>query len=289
MPMKPALKLTTEIESLIDLALREDLGENGDVTSNCILNSDDEGQASIIVKKDGIIAGLPIAEWVFKKVNPGLKVQNRVEEGSKVQRYEEVVRIIGPLTGILTAERTGLNFLQRLSGIATLTAEFVRKVAGTKVRILDTRKTTPGFRVLEKYAVRAGGGGNHRFGLYDMVLIKENHIAAAGGIASAVEQTRENMKKRDLNLKIEVEVRNLSEVEQVLNLAVDRLMLDNMSLQKIREAVKLTNGKVELEVSGGVTLETVREIAETGVNYISVGALTHSASSLDLSLLIDVA
>lgn len=287
--MKPALKLTNEIESLIDLALREDLGENGDVTSNCILNSDDEGQANIIVKKDGIIAGLPIAEWVFKKVNPGLKVENRVEEGSKVQRYEEVVRIIGPLAGILTAERTGLNFLQRLSGIATLTAEFVRKVAGTKVRILDTRKTTPGFRVLEKYAVRAGGGGNHRFGLYDMVLIKENHIAAAGGIASAVEQTRENMKKRDLNLKIEVEVRNLSEVEQVLNLAVDRLMLDNMSLQKIREAVKLANGKVELEVSGGVTLETVREIAETGVNYISVGALTHSASSLDLSLLIDAA
>ena len=287
--MKPALKLTNEIESLIDLALREDLGENGDVTSNCILNSDDEGQANIIVKKDGIIAGLPIAEWVFKKVNPELKVQNRVEEGSKVQRYEEVVRIIGPLAGILTAERTGLNFLQRLSGIATLTAEFVRKVAGTKVRILDTRKTTPGFRVLEKYAVRAGGGGNHRFGLYDMVLIKENHIAAAGGIASAVEQTRENMKNRDLNLKIEVEVRNLSEVEQVLNLAVDRLMLDNMSLHKIREAVKLANGKVELEVSGGVTLETVREIAETGVNYISVGALTHSASSLDLSLLIDAA
>ena len=287
--MKPALKLTNEIESLIDLALREDLGENGDVTSNCILNSDDEGQASIIVKKDGIIAGLPIAEWVFKKVNPGLMVQNRVEEGSKVQRFEEVVRIIGPLAGILTAERTGLNFLQRLSGIATLTAEFVRKVAGTKVRILDTRKTTPGFRVLEKYAVRAGGGGNHRFGLYDMVLIKENHIAAAGGIASAVEQTRENMKKRALNLKIEVEVRNFSEVEQVLNLAVDRLMLDNMSLQKIREAVKLTNGRVELEVSGGVTLETVREIAETGVNYISVGALTHSASSLDLSLLIDAA
>jgi len=287
--MKPALKLTNEIESLIDLALREDLGENGDVTSNCILNSDDEGQASIIVKKDGIIAGLPIAEWVFKKVNPGLKVQNRVEEGSKVQRCEEVVRIMGPLAGILTAERTGLNFLQRLSGIATLTAEFVRKVADTKVRILDTRKTTPGFRVLEKYAVRAGGGRNHRFGLYDMVLIKENHIAAAGGIASAVEQIRENMKNRGLNLKIEVEVRNLSEVEQVLNLAVDRLMLDNMSLQKIREAVKLANGKVELEVSGGVTLETVREIAETGVNYISVGALTHSASSLDLSLLIDVA
>ncbi len=287
--MKPALKLPNEIESLIDLALREDLGENGDVTSNGILNSDDEGQASIIVKKDGIIAGLPIAEWVFKKVDPGLKVQNRVEEGSKVQRYEEVVRIIGPLAGILTAERTGLNFLQRLSGIATLTAEFVRKVAGTKVRILDTRKTTPGFRVLEKYAVRAGGGRNHRFGLYDMVLIKENHIAAAGGIANAVEQTRENMKNRDFNLKIEVEVRNLSEVEQVLNLAVDRLMLDNMSLQKIREAVKLANGKVELEVSGGVTLETVREIAETGVNYISVGALTHSASSLDLSLLIDAA
>jgi len=287
--MKPALKLTNEIESLIDLALREDLGENGDVASNCILNPDDEGQASIIVKKAGIIAGLPIADWVFKKVNPGLKVQSRVEEGSKVQPYEEVVRIIGPLAGILTAERTGLNFLQRLSGIASLTAEFVRKVEGTKVIILDTRKTTPGFRVLEKYAVRAGGGRNHRFGLYDMVLIKENHIAAVGGIASAVEQTRENMKNRDLNLKIEVEVRNLSEVEQVLNLAVDRLMLDNMSLQKIREAVKLVNGKVELEVSGGVTLETVREIAETGVNYISVGALTHSASSLDLSLLIDAA
>ncbi|MCH7681693.1 carboxylating nicotinate-nucleotide diphosphorylase, partial [candidate division KSB1 bacterium] len=184
--MDIALKITDEVEALIDLALKEDLGENGDVTSNFILNSDKKGQASIIAKQAGIIAGLPIAERVFQKVNPALAVQNRVEEGTKVEPSEEVVRISGPLGDILTAERTALNFLQRLSGIATLTAEYVRQTGGTQAKILDTRKTTPGFRMLEKYAVRKGGGQNHRFGLYDMVLIKENHIAAAGGVTKAV-------------------------------------------------------------------------------------------------------
>lgn len=284
--MDIALKITDEVEALIDLALKEDLGENGDVTSNFILNSGQEGQASIIAKQAGIIAGLPIAERVFQKVNPALAVQNRVKEGAKVEPSEEVVRISGPLGDILTAERTALNFLQRLSGVATLTAEFVGKAAGTQAKILDTRKTTPGFRMLEKYAVRKGGGQNHRFGLYDMVLIKENHIAAAGGVTKAVRKIRAKMQNRNLDLQIEIEVRALTEVDQALNLKVDRLMLDNMSLDEIREAVELVNDKVELEVSGGVNLATVRAIAETGVDYISVGALTHSAPAFDLSLLV---
>ena len=284
--MDITLKITDEVEALIDLALKEDLGENGDVTTNFILNSDKEGQASIIAKQAGIIAGLPIAERVFQKVNPALAVQNRVEEGTKVEPSEEVVRISGPLGDILTAERTALNFLQRLSGIATLTAEYVRQTGGTQAKILDTRKTTPGFRMLEKYAVRKGGGQNHRFGLYDMVLIKENHISTAGGIINAVQQIREQMAAGNLDLQIEIEVRSLTEVEQALNLKVDRLMLDNMSLDEIREAVELVNDKVELEVSGGVNCGTVRAIAETGVDYISVGALTHSAPALDLSLLV---
>lgn len=284
--MDITLKITDEVEALIDLALKEDLGENGDVTSNFILNSDKKGQASIIAKQAGIIAGLPIAERVFQKVNPALAVQNRVEEGTKVEPSEEVVRISGPLGDILTAERTALNFLQRLSGIATLTAEYVRQTGGTQAKILDTRKTTPGFRMLEKYAVRKGGGQNHRFGLYDMVLIKENHISTAGGIINAVQQIREQMAAGNLDLQIEIEVRSLTEVEQALNLKVDRLMLDNMSLDEIREAVELVNDKVELEVSGGVNCGTVRAIAETGVDYISVGALTHSAPALDLSLLV---
>lgn len=284
--MDIALKITDEVEALIDLALKEDLGENGDVTSNFILNSDKKGQASIIAKQAGIIAGLPIAERVFQKVNPALAVQNRVEEGAKVEPSEEVVRISGPLGDILTAERTALNFLQRLSGIATLTAEYVRKAGRTQAKILDTRKTTPGFRMLEKYAVRKGGGQNHRFGLYDMVLIKENHIAAAGGVTKAVQKIRAKMQNKNLGLQIEIEVRSLTEVEQALHLKVDRLMLDNMSLDEIREAVELVNDKVELEVSGGVNLATVRAIAETGVDYISVGALTHSAPAFDLSLLV---
>ena len=284
--MDIALKITDEVEALIDLALKEDLGENGDVTSNFILNSDKKGQASIIAKQAGIIAGLPIAERVFQKVNPALAVQNRVEEGTKVEPSEEVVRISGPLGDILTAERTALNFLQRLSGVATLTAEYVRQTGGTHAKILDTRKTTPGFRMLEKYAVRKGGGQNHRFGLYDMVLIKENHISTAGGIINAVQQIREQMAAGNLDLQIEIEVRSLTEVEQALNLKVDRLMLDNMSLDEIRDAVELVNDKVELEVSGGVNCGTVRAIAETGVDYISVGALTHSAPALDLSLLV---
>lgn len=284
--MDITLKITDEVEALIDLALKEDLGENGDVTSNFILNSDKKGQASIIAKQAGIIAGLPIAERVFQKVNPALAVQNRVEEGAKVEPSEEIVRISGPLGDILTAERTALNFLQRLSGIATLTAEYVRQTGGTQAKILDTRKTTPGFRMLEKYAVRKGGGQNHRFGLYDMVLIKENHISTAGGIINAVQQIREQMAAGNLDLQIEIEVRSLTEVEQALNLKVDRLMLDNMSLDEIREAVELVNDKVELEVSGGVNCGTVRAIAETGVDYISVGALTHSAPALDLSLLV---
>jgi len=189
--MNTEIKINKEVDSLIDLALQEDLGDFGDITSNFILNSRKEGEAVIISKQAGVIAGLPIAERVFKKVNPALEVENRVEEGAIIESSEEIIGIFGPLTGILTAERSALNFLQRLSGIATLTAEFVRKVEGTKAKILDTRKTTPGFRMLEKDAVRTAGGHNHRFGLYDMILIKENHIAATGGIRNAVQRIRE--------------------------------------------------------------------------------------------------
>lgn len=285
--MLPTLQIDRRVEQLIEFALAEDLAERGDVTSNLLVPETETTRAKIIAKAPGTIAGVAIAKRVFCTVDTRLQFEDRGNDGGKVRPGDEVLVISGLSRSILTAERTALNFLQRLSGIATLTAQFVERIAGTRAKILDTRKTTPGLRVLEKYAVRVGGGHNHRLGLFDMILIKENHLAAAGGITKAVEQIRAELKVKKLPLAVEVETRNLDEVKEALALKVDRIMLDNMPLPQIREAVKLASGRVELEVSGGVTLATVRAIAETGVDYISVGALTHSAPALDLSLLLE--
>jgi nicotinate-nucleotide pyrophosphorylase (carboxylating) len=275
-----------KIERLIETALAEDLSELGDVTSELLIPKSKSALANIIAKSAGVVAGIPIAKRVFQMVDESLRFEEIREDGDKISPSDIVLTISGSTRSILTAERTALNFLQRLSGIATLTAQFVERIAGAPATILDTRKTTPGLRALEKYAVRVGGGHNHRLGLFDMILIKENHIAAAGGITKAVAIIRGELEARKLPLAVEVETKTLEEVNEALVLKVDRIMLDNMPVPQIREAVKMVSGRAELEVSGGVTLETVRAIAETDVDYISVGALTHSAPALDLSLLI---
>ncbi|RMF59453.1 MAG: carboxylating nicotinate-nucleotide diphosphorylase [Calditrichaeota bacterium] len=275
-----------EIQRLVDLALREDLGELGDVTSAALLRPDEVGRAKIIARQAGVVAGTEIAARVFRTVDSSVRVEARVADGARVNEGEELVSLYGPLAAIFTAERTALNFLQHLSGIATLTSKFVAAVHGTRAVILDTRKTTPGLRRLEKAAVVAGGGTNHRMGLYDMVLIKENHLAAAGGIAKAVSEVKRYLRSRNLVRKIEVEIKSLAQLAEAVDAEVDRIMLDNLDPSAVREAVRQVAGRAELEVSGGVALENVREFAVTGVDYISVGALTHSAPALDLSLLV---
>ncbi len=272
--MDPAL-----YSHLIDLALAEDIGP-GDATSEAILPPDLCLRAHIIAKQAGVVAGLPVAEAVFRRVDPSVQFTARVSDGARVEAGTVLAEVEGPARSLLAAERTALNFLQRLSGIATLTRRFVEAVAGTRAVILDTRKTHPGWRALEKYAVRMGGGQNHRMGLYDMILIKDNHIAAAGSITEAVRRARAARP----DLPIEVEVKNLDELREALELPVDRIMLDNFDLESIRIAVRIAAGRVPLEVSGGVTLERVAELAATGVDYISVGALTHSAPALDISM-----
>lgn len=274
-------------EALIHLALEEDLNKIGDITSDAFLKQGRSGEAFIVAKQPGVLAGLRVAEAVFKKVNPAVNFKEELQDGARLGTSDKVARITGPLTDILKAERIALNFLQRLSGIATLTSLFVERIKGTRAKILDTRKTTPGLRNLEKYAVRVGGGHNHRFGLFDMVLIKENHIALAGGIRNAIEQTRAYVLGKGGTAPIEVEVKNLQEAREALEYNIDRLLLDNMSVELVQTVVEQTNGKTQLEVSGGVSLESIREFAETGVDYISVGALTHSARALDLSLLVN--
>lgn len=266
-------------EPLIRLALREDIG-SGDVTTEATIPSGARGRGEIIAKARGIVCGLPVAAAAFRAVNEEISLIPRVRDGEPVQPGDVVAEVEGPLRGILAAERTALNFLSRLSGIATLTARFVEAVAPYRAVILDTRKTTPGWRVLEKYAVRCGGGRNHRMGLYDMVLIKDNHVKACGSIAEAVRRVR----AAGVTVPIEVEVQSLAELKETLELGVDRVLLDNFSVEEIAEAVRITAGRVPLEASGGVTLENAAVIAATGVDYISVGALTHSAPALDLSL-----
>jgi len=263
---------------LIKLAIAEDIGP-GDATSNAILPPDLALQARIVAKEEGVVAGLPVAEAVFTHVDAGLRFTQHIRDGESVTPGDLVARVSGPGQGMLAAERIALNFLQRLSGIATLTRAFVDAVSDTNATVLDTRKTHPGYRALEKYAVRMGGGQNHRMGLYDMMMIKDNHIDAAGSITKAVERARTHP-----DLPIEVEVRDLDELQEALTLDIDRVMLDNMSLEEMREAVKLVSGQVALEASGGVTLESIAAIAATGVDYISIGALTHSAPALDLSM-----
>lgn len=270
------------IRKLIWNALREDIGV-GDVTSNAILTGEENGAARTIAKSELVVAGGDVFRETFRQVDPNLTFTILAAEGQEVWAGTLLAEISGSLKSILIAERTALNLLQRMCGIATATRAFVRAVAGTEARILDTRKTAPGLRFLDKYAVRIGGGQNHRFALYDGVLIKDNHIAAAGGITEAVRRARRGVAH---TLKIEVEVRNLAELEEAIAAGADVIMLDNMSTDDMKTAVAASAGKVPLEASGNVTLDNVRAIAETGVNFISVGALTHSVQAADISLLI---
>lgn len=264
---------------LIERALTEDIGA-GDRTSEAIVPPDATAACTIVAKAAGVIAGLPIAEAVFQYLSSGISMLPWVQDGEPVEGGQAIAELQGPARPILTAERTALNFLARLSGIATLTSRFVDAVANYRAVVLDTRKTTPGWRELEKYAVRCGGGRNHRMGLYDMVLIKDNHIVAAGGLREAVRRVR----KMGTDLPVEVEVRTLEELEQALELDVDQVLLDNMDNPTLRRAVECACGNAFLEASGGVGLAQAEEIASTGVDAISVGALTHSAPALDLSL-----
>jgi len=272
-----------ETDRIISLALREDIG-TGDVTTNSIAAGDKKSSASFYMKEAGIIAGLGIAKSVFRKLDKSISWKNFVNDGDRVAAGTKIASVSGSFRAILTGERTALNFLQRLSGIATLTSRFVELTNGTTAQILDTRKTFPGLRMLDKYAVLAGGGKNHRFGLYDMVLIKDNHIKIAGSITGAVHYVRKKLRKK---LKIEVETTNIEEVQEALNSKVDIIMLDNMPADLMKEAVTIIGGKVKVEASGNVTLENVHEIAKAGVNYISVGALTHSVKALDISMAIE--
>lgn len=267
---------------LIRLALAEDLAERGDVTSIATLPVEQRLHAQIIAKANGVMAGLPLVAMVYREIDPALNVQLHLQDGDQVQSGDRAVTIDGSGRSILTGERVALNFLQQLSGIATLTAQFVA-AAGATTAILDTRKTTPGFRLLEKYAVRMGGGRNHRIGLYDMVMIKDNHIDAAGGITTAVQAARTSAP----DLPIIVETRTLDEVREALTLNVDRILLDNMNDDTLREAVTIAGGRVPLEASGSMSLARVPLVAATGVDFISVGTLTHSAPALDLSMRID--
>jgi nicotinate-nucleotide pyrophosphorylase (carboxylating) len=271
----------TAISDLVARALAEDVGD-GDVTTAATVPAGARARALVTQKAPGVVFGLDAAEEAFGALDPDVLVERLTAQG-QWRDGGPVLRIEGSARAILTAERTALNFLQRLSGVATLTARYVREVEGTGARILDTRKTTPGLRALEKAAVAAGGGTNHRAGLYDAVLIKENHAALAGGVGEAVRKAR----ARDPDLLVEVECRTLDEVDEALAAGAPRILLDNMTVEELRAAVEHVAGRAELEASGGVTLETVRAIAATGVDFVSVGALTHSPPSLDLSLLLE--
>jgi nicotinate-nucleotide pyrophosphorylase (carboxylating) len=270
------------MSDLIDRALAEDLGD-GDLTTRAVVPEGAQAHARVTQKAPGVIAGLRVAQGVFERVDPELVFVAHCPEG-KWREAGAIAEISGAAASILAAERVALNFLGRLSGVATLTARYVRAVEGTGARILDTRKTTPGLRELEKEAVRAGGGVNHRAGLYDAILVKENHAALAGGVGEA---TRLALEHAPAGVSVEVECATLAEVEDALAAGVPMLLLDNMSPDQLRSAVSLAAGRAELEASGGITLETIRAVAETGVDYISVGALTHSAPALDVSLLLE--
>ncbi len=272
------------IRSFIDLALMEDVGD-GDHSANGSIPADAIDEAQLIVKDDGIIAGINMAERVFHKIDPTIEFNLKIRDGKAVKYGDIAFTVKGNARNILKAERLVLNCMQRMSGIATKTAQLVKLIEGTNAKLLDTRKTTPNFRMMEKWAVVIGGGMNHRYGLFDMVMLKDNHIDYAGGVRQAIESTQKYLKEKGLSLRIEVETRNLEEVKDALATGgIHRIMLDNMSNEMMREAVGLIGGKYEVEASGGITEKTIRGVAETGVDYISVGALTHSIKSLDMSL-----
>lgn len=272
------------VTGLIDMAFAEDIGA-GDHTSLACIDKSAHGKSIIVAKEHGVLAGVALGEFIFKKVDASLVVNVLKHDGQVVIPGDIVMEVSGSNISMLTAERTVLNFMQRLSGVSTQTARYVKELEGLHTQILDTRKTTPGMRLLEKWAVKNGGGENHRIGLYDMILIKDNHNDFAGGIANALAKTKQYLADNHLNLKIEIETRSCDEVNEVLAIGgVDRIMLDNFSVPDLAKAVTLINKRFETEASGGITLETLRKYAETGVDYISSGALTHSVKSLDLSM-----
>lgn len=270
------------INELIELAFLEDVGD-GDVTTLSTIPADENGKQRLIIKEEGILSGVNIARMVFEKFDPTMKMTVFIEDGSHVKPGDIAFEVEGSVRSLLQTERTMLNIMQRMSGIATITAKYQDCLKGLKTKVLDTRKTTPGMRVLEKEAVKTGGGANHRMGLHDMILIKDNHVDFAGGITKAVEAAKKYCKETGRDLKIEVEVRNTEEIKEALAAGVDRIMLDNFTPERTREAVKLINGATEVESSGGITLETLRDYGECGVDFISVGALTHSVKGLDMS------
>ena len=269
-----------EIDRIIDNALREDMPE-GDITSENVVSQDSTSKAVFTGKEEGILAGIEVAEKVFKKIDPEIRIKKYFRDGQGIKKGEKLAVLQGSSISLLKGERTALNFLQRMSGIATLTRRFVNGLKGSSTKLLDTRKTTPGLRILEKYAVKTGGGVNHRFSLSDMVMLKDNHLRLVGDIRTAVERVRANIRP---GIKIEVETSNLKEVKEAISSGADMVMLDNMSLNKMREVVEWVNGRVPLEVSGKVDLDNIKDIALLGVDYVSVGSLTHSFKSLDISM-----
>jgi len=272
------------LDKILEIAIDEDIGD-GDHTSLACISKKSRGKSELLVKESGILAGIGIAQKVFNKIDPGLQCEIYLHDGSRVEKGSTAFQVEGSILSILQSERLVLNFMQRLSGIATQTHMYAQKLKGLHTRILDTRKTTPGMRLLEKSAVALGGGFNHRMGLYDMILIKDNHIDYAGGVDQAIRKTLKYLQKIKKHLTVEVEVRNLQELNQVIHTGgVDRILLDNFSLADTRKAVERINGIYETESSGNITLQNIREYAECGVDYISVGALTHHFRSLDISM-----
>lgn len=270
-----------DFSDVVERALVEDLGDRGDITSQTVVPVDAVSRGNIIARAAGVVAGLPLARYVFERIDPRVEFEDKVDEGARVAAGTVAALVSGPSRSILTAERTALNLMGRVSGVATATAELVDAVSGTGARITDTRKTMPGLRALDKYAVTAGGGVNHRMGLYDEVMIKDNHIVAAGDIASAVSAAREAIGPE---VRVVVEVEDLDELAVALQTPADRILLDNMDTGMLARAVEMVGGRMETEASGGVTVETVRAIAEAGVDFISVGWITHSAPQLDIAL-----
>ena len=270
-------------DRLIDLSFSEDIGD-GDHTTLCCIPEDAEGASKLLIKEEGILAGVRIAQEVFHRFDPTLRVKVLLTDGTPVKPGDVAMLVTGKVRSLLQTERLMLNIMQRMSGIATMTHRYVERLKGTHTRVLDTRKTTPGMRMLEKEAVKIGGGVNHRIGLFDMILLKDNHVDFAGGIANAIHKAQEYVKANNPALKIEIEVRNLDELRQVMEIGgIDRIMLDNFTPALTREAVQIIDGKFETESSGGITFATLRQYGECGVDYISVGALTHSVKGLDMS------
>ena len=270
------------IDDLIKLAFSEDIGD-GDHTTLCCIPEDAMGKSKLIVKEEGILAGVEMAKKVFAAFDPSLKMEIFINDGTHVKPGDIAFIVSGKIQSLLQTERLMLNIMQRMSGIATVTNKYVKELEGTNTRVLDTRKTTPGLRMIEKAAVKIGGGCNHRIGLFDMILLKDNHVDFAGGIDKAVSRAKQYCKDKGKDLKIELEVRNFDELDQALKAGVDRVMLDNFSVEDTKKAVEIIGGRVETESSGGITFKTLRQYAETGVDFISVGALTHSVKGLDMS------